>query len=167
MLELTAGLREAASAIDHEIVDYWRIQPDPNQNLDPGWFRTKMSTFAIVRDTVLRYANDAIQTVHDNQLRAITRATMWVSIAVMLVAGATLVITLPRWKHEDPAQASYDAQASCGRSAAAWFKLLYLDNGQRDYPHNVYQNHYNVARNQCFAQVASSPIEDASTFPWL
>jgi hypothetical protein len=76
VLELAAGLTEAASAIDHEIVDYWRIQPDTNQGLDPGWFRIKMSTFAIVRDTVLRYANDAIQTIHDNQLRAITRATM-------------------------------------------------------------------------------------------
>jgi hypothetical protein len=167
MLQAAADLRADVGAIDLEIVDYWRVSPTPTDPIDPNWFRIQMSTRAIVRDTVLRYVNEAVQTVHDNQLRAIARATMWVSIFVLLVAGATLLATLPWWKHDDPARASYDAQASCGRSAAEWFKLLYLDNGQRDFPQNVYQNHYNVRLNRCLAQVASSPIEDAKSFPWV
>ncbi|MGA2711276.1 MAG: hypothetical protein ABSF86_23080 [Steroidobacteraceae bacterium] len=83
---MAAELKEAARALDHEIVDHWRIQPDPNQNLDPDWFRIKMSTFAIVRDTVLQYANDATQTVHDNHLRAVARATLHISAVILVVS---------------------------------------------------------------------------------
>ena len=49
--------------------------------------------------TILGYANDAVQTVHDNQLRAIARATLWVSIVILVVscrgAGAALVPLIP------------------------------------------------------------------------
>jgi len=86
VLEMAAELKEAARALDHEIVDHWRIQPDPNQNLDPDWFRIKMYTFAIVRDTVLHYANDATQTVHDNHLRAVARATLHISAVILVVS---------------------------------------------------------------------------------
>jgi hypothetical protein len=60
-------------AIDLEIVDYWRVSPTPSDPIEPNWFRIQMSTRAIIRETVLRFVNEAVQTVHDNQLRAIAR----------------------------------------------------------------------------------------------
>jgi hypothetical protein len=53
------------------------------------------------------------------------------------------------------------------QSAAQWFKLLYLDSTQRDFPNNGYQSRVDEKLNRCFARVASSPIEDASLFPWI
>jgi hypothetical protein len=87
VLEAAAKLRTDVGAIDHQIIDYWRLTPSlGEQRTGADWFGIHMSTRAIIRDTVLRYANDAIQTVHDNQLRAIARATLFISAVILVVS---------------------------------------------------------------------------------
>lgn len=91
VLEVARKLRSDLASIELEIVDYWRVNPSPNQGLDPNWFNIQMSTRAIVRDIVLHYANDSMQTIHDNQLRVIARATLWVSLVILVVSFAGAV----------------------------------------------------------------------------
>ena len=100
VLAAAAKLRTEVGAIDFEILDFWRVLPElSGQTTGASWFEIQMSTRAIIRDTILRYANDAVQTVHDNQLRAIARATLWVSIVILVVscrgAGAALAPLIP------------------------------------------------------------------------
>ncbi len=91
MLKAAAELRVDVGAIDLEIVDYWRVSPTPSDPIEPNWFRIQMSTRAIIRDTVLRYVNEAVQTVHDNQLRAIARATLWISVVILAFSAVAAV----------------------------------------------------------------------------
>jgi hypothetical protein len=64
-----------------------------------------MSTRAIIRDTILRYANDAVQTIHENQLRAVTRATLWVSLIILFVSFAGAIASfIPLFSDRNTAQ---------------------------------------------------------------
>ena len=86
VLGVARKLRSDLPEIELQIVDYWRVNPTPNQGLDPNWFNIQMSTRAIVRDIVLHYANDSMQRIHDNQLRIIARATLQVSFVILIVS---------------------------------------------------------------------------------
>jgi hypothetical protein len=120
-----------------------------------------------IRSTISRHVDEAERSINEASLRRLAWATKWVSIAVLFVAAATLVATLPVWKPEDPVRTAYDAQERCGRNAAEWFKRLYIDNAQREFPNNFYQNHYNGKLNLCLALVASSVDETKpNSFPF-
>jgi hypothetical protein len=47
-----------------------------------------------IRSTISRHVDEAERSVNDADLRALAWATMWISIAVLLVAAATLIATL-------------------------------------------------------------------------
>jgi hypothetical protein len=106
VLAAAAKLRTDVAAIDIEIIDYWRITGTlGDQTTGAEWFSVQMSTRAIIRDTILRYANDAIQTIHESQLRAVTRATLWVSLIILFVSFAGAIASfIPLFSDRSTAQ---------------------------------------------------------------
>lgn len=85
-------------SIDSEILDFYRVPPDPNigPNIDPQFFVIQMSLRESIRETVLRHIREASQTLTDVQIRAMTRATLVVSVFVLFVTVATLIYDATR-----------------------------------------------------------------------
>lgn len=101
ILATARALRNDVGPLDADIVDYWRLDPNLQDRVGPSWFETQMATRAIIRDTILRYANDAMQAVHENQLRAAARATLWLTIVVVSLSAIAAAPVIREWfSHE-------------------------------------------------------------------
>ena len=104
------------TAVDLEIVDFYRVPPEPNTgpNIDPRFLLIQMEMRAGVRDTVLNHVREGAQALNDTQVRALTRATLVVSVIILLVTAANLAYDV----FKDPRQ-PVDIQAAGSRGAGS------------------------------------------------
>jgi hypothetical protein len=87
------GLSDELVTLDSEIIDFYRVPPEPGggPNIDPQFFVIQMSLRESVRESVLRHVREANQTLNDLQIRVLTKATLIVSVCVLVVTIFTLM----------------------------------------------------------------------------